>query len=231
MKDKYEIASDNKKDAYQRIREIKQIYQQVLQEAQNKNLSLELVPYKLNQENLESNSQFNHSLTQNISLLVEKVGELKSHTCPKVCSEVTHQELKVAREKEIIQQLISELELGLDKDSDLTQTITKIKELIARPDNNTTELMKQLDQAQKIIRHLEQQKTPFGEKLEVIIRIDSDYLSQKWNVSSEDLKSLSVARNYQELAVARNKLFEKVVAGKNLTVSNQSKLVIPERVI
>ncbi|RIA78641.1 hypothetical protein C1645_852308, partial [Glomus cerebriforme] len=99
---------------------------------------------------------------------------------PVACSETNHQELKLAQGKEIIQQIISELELGLDKDSSLTQTIAKIKDLIARPDNaNNAELEKQLSEAQKIIQQLEQQKTPFGEKLQVIIQIDNDYLSQR----------------------------------------------------
>jgi hypothetical protein len=150
MRDKYEVTHDLKKIAYQKIHQIKQNYSQLLQVVKTKKLPFNLVQYEPNWESSESNLQFNNSLQKNISLLVGKIVELQNHNCPRICSETYHQKIKLEQENKTISQIITKLELELDRNSNLTQLISKIKELIAKPDN-----------------------------LEIIIQIDSEYLNQK----------------------------------------------------
>jgi len=108
-----------------------------------------------------------------------------NHKCSNICQETCClgdytklqeqkrrlEEQLTTQEKEIIQKLNLELHLGLKNKPDLNQVITTIQELIKKPDG--TDCQRKLANARQLIKKLEQQKTPYGESLENIIKIDS----------------------------------------------------------
>jgi len=112
-----EISCENlreiKKELYQRIREMKQVYQQSLQEIKLKKNSLALKHYELSDEKLEDNDKFNNSLQQNLLLLLE---ELDNHN-------------------DDLSQIISGIpELNhLSLDSSVGEVISTLEELINKP--------------------------------------------------------------------------------------------------
>ena len=128
----------------------------------------------------------------------------------------------INKEKQIIQQLNTDLNLGLNEPN-LEQVITKIKELINKPgitstvivDNQDESLAKKNQQLQQTILNLQQQltntETPFGEDLSTIKQLDLVSLEQLFpNQLENSFKSqLLAATNYQQLVKTRQEFIQK----------------------
>ncbi|CAG8776152.1 19639_t:CDS:10 [Gigaspora margarita] len=137
--------------------------------------------------------------------------QLDTHTCP-TCPQTCcvngdydaikeqlsqqaeqHQQQLTAKEKEIITQIISECQLGLNPDSVLEAVITRIKELINKdPDSQiAADLQQQLQDKDKLIADL---STPSEEIKQQLVK-----LCQELGLSDQVQQSLQSASNYSEL--------------------------------
>jgi len=115
-----------------------------------------------------------------------------------------------SNETGLVHQIITECDLGLNQNSNLTQVIERINKLIQKKPP-VTRLVKQ-----------PLTDTPFGESLERIVEIDLSYLTQNWNLMVSEVEALKRATNYSQFATARNKLIEQYMNGQQLTGSSEN---------
>lgn len=122
------------------------------------------------------------------------------------------------KEKTILEKLITDCNLGIDKSSNLEQIISKIKELTKAPDSSTeiTELEQQKSQLETQLKDKEtkitelQSKKPTEEiKSEII-----ESSKQLGLFSSEFQQKLSKVNSYQELAQLQQEAFKEKLLEK-----------------
>lgn len=113
--------------------------------------------------------------------------KLKEHVCPKVCSEEYHQTIRLEQEKEVIQKINTDCQLGCAMDSNLGQVINKIKELIA---------------------------TPGGASLTVIIQLEKETMKDllSANLFTTYKEKLEQVGNYSELVAQRKEIIKAQLA-------------------
>lgn len=145
----------------------------------------------------------------------------KAPTSPSQPQVITKLELGEPNETIIVNQIISECDLGLNENSSLTQVIERINKLIkTKP---------------PIIRPVKQPNdTPFGESLEKIIEIDLNSLEKEFGIelSSEIKAQIEKATNYQELSSIRNQAIKSYLEkGQNTEITNQpsQEVIRPEK--
>ena len=113
--------------------------------------------------------------------------KLKGHVCPKTCSEVYHQKIRLEREKEVIEQINTDCKLGCAVDSNREQIISRIKELISAPE---------------------------GGCLVMIVKLEKDSMK---GLLSEQLfrnysEKLGKVNDYRQLVAHRKEIFKKALA-------------------
>ncbi|KLL03035.1 MAG: hypothetical protein MRERV_56c007 [Mycoplasmataceae bacterium RV_VA103A] len=177
-----------------------------------------------------TNEQKQNQILQNKIQQVEQQrdnykSQLENHTCP-TCSEVCckngdyvtiKQQLDqqkenykthlAEKEKQIISQIITECQLGLNPDSVLEAVVTRIKELINKgPDSQViANLQQQLKEKEQIIADLSK---PSEEIKEQLVK-----LSQELGLSDQVQQSLQSATSYSELVSKQNQVFSEKIQG------------------
>jgi hypothetical protein len=221
-------------------KQIIQLVQQlrVIQKLETKNGALTKLINKLEKkakklERIQSNKKHNrqriNSLNQKLKNLTnEQIKSERDHLKTKLeiytrptnsCSEAYHNEIRLEREKELITQIIPELELTLPKNSSLGEVIQEIKKLIQKP-------------GQGILVEV-------GEKIEMIRNLDLHSLEKELGIelSSEIKAQIEQATNYQELSNIRNQAIKSYLEkGQNTRIITQpskeiTKPIEKERII
>ncbi|CAG8699199.1 4619_t:CDS:2, partial [Cetraspora pellucida] len=199
----------------------------------------EILKKSLELKNDLTNAQKQNQILQNKIQQVEQQrdnykSQLENHTCP-TCSEVCckngdyatiKQQLDqqkenckthlAEKEKQIISQIITECQLGLNPDSVLEAVVTRIKELINKgPDSQVVDdLQQQLKEKDQIIADLSK---PSEEIKQQLVK-----LSQALGLSDQVQQSLQSATNYSELV--------RVLSGQVEIINQEGEIVSKQTV-
>ena len=234
-----------KAELLRKIREIKENYSQALQKAQNKNSSLDLVPYEITQENEENVAQLNNSIGKNIGLIADhtcpvlvphecppcSLVHLDSHVCQPCnlehCSHSDYQQLK----EHVCPKVCSEnyhQKIRLEREKEVLTKINGDCQLGCAADSNLEQVINKIKELISI---------PGGECLTAIIRLEKETMSELLSSSlfADYQEQLGQVGNYQELANHRSAILKKQLAEKNTqettTVSPKSSLMQPKTIL
>ncbi|CAJ0842088.1 10741_t:CDS:2 [Entrophospora sp. SA101] len=132
------------------------------------------------------------------------------------------------KEKEISQKLNIELDLNLASEPTLEQVITKIQELLRKPDNSATlaNLEQQLSIARQTIADLEK-KLSASEQLTAIKQISQTVMEKLFSpeISQSYQEQIKNVTSYQEIKTVEEKLITQYLGNKEVCQQEKNQLI------